>query len=117
MPTSTLHHLSKCLATGGALEPRTAFVLSGGASLGALQVGMLEALHERAIAPDLLVASSVLGRRTYDSFAASRPSRGGEFADRFNSLRKYVVSSTLGSGFAGGERRDSNQRPPPRSAG
>jgi NTE family protein len=38
--------------------PRTAFVLSGGASLGALQVGMLRALYERGIVPDLLVATS-----------------------------------------------------------
>ena len=40
-------------------RPRTAFVLSGGASLGALQVGMLEALYDRGIAPDVLVATSV----------------------------------------------------------
>jgi NTE family protein len=35
-----------------------AFVLSGGASLGAVQVGMLEALFERGIAPDMIVGSS-----------------------------------------------------------
>jgi NTE family protein len=35
-----------------------AFVLSGGASLGAVQVGMLEALFERGIAPDVIVGSS-----------------------------------------------------------
>ena len=35
-----------------------AFVLSGGASLGAIQVGMLEALFERGIAPDLIVGAS-----------------------------------------------------------
>ena len=32
-----------------------AFVLSGGASLGAIQVGMLHALYERGIAPDNLI--------------------------------------------------------------
>jgi len=37
----------------------------------------------------------LLGRRTYDVFAASWPSRTGEFADKFNGLPKYVVSSTL----------------------
>jgi NTE family protein len=36
----------------------TAFVLSGGASLGAVQVGMLRALVERGVAPDLLVGTS-----------------------------------------------------------
>jgi len=33
----------------------TAFVLSGGALLGAIQAGMLEALYERGIVPDLIV--------------------------------------------------------------
>jgi dihydrofolate reductase len=37
----------------------------------------------------------LLGRSTYDVFADSWPSRTGEFADKFNSLPKYVVSSTL----------------------
>jgi NTE family protein len=36
----------------------TAFVLSGGGSLGAVQVGMLRALAERDIAPDLVVGTS-----------------------------------------------------------
>lgn len=37
----------------------TAFVLSGGASLGALQVGMLQALQEHDVRPDLIVGTSV----------------------------------------------------------
>ena len=36
----------------------TAFVLSGGGSLGAVQVGMLQALCERGVEPDLLVGAS-----------------------------------------------------------
>jgi len=36
----------------------TAFVLSGGGSLGAVQVGMLEALTERGVTPDLLIGTS-----------------------------------------------------------
>jgi NTE family protein len=38
---------------------RTAFVLSGGGSLGAIQVGMLQALTEAGIRPDLLIGTSV----------------------------------------------------------
>jgi dihydrofolate reductase len=38
----------------------------------------------------------LLGRATYEGFAAAWPSREGEFADKFNSMPKYVVSSTLG---------------------
>ncbi len=37
----------------------TAFVLSGGGSLGAVQVGMLAALEERGLRPDLLIGTSV----------------------------------------------------------
>jgi dihydrofolate reductase len=37
----------------------------------------------------------LLGRVTYESFAAAWPSREDEFADRFNNMPKYVVSSTL----------------------
>lgn len=37
----------------------TAFVLSGGGSLGAVQVGMLQALVEHGIAPDLVIGTSV----------------------------------------------------------
>jgi dihydrofolate reductase len=37
----------------------------------------------------------LMGRRSYEWFAARWPSRSGELADRLNSLPKYVVSSTL----------------------
>ena len=37
----------------------------------------------------------LLGRRTYEGFAKAWPGREGEFADKFNSMPKYVVSSTL----------------------
>ena len=36
-----------------------AFVLSGGASLGAIQVGMLRALLERDLPPEVIVGTSV----------------------------------------------------------
>jgi len=37
----------------------------------------------------------LLGRRTFEEFAKHWPSREGEFAETFNGLPKYVVSSTL----------------------
>ena len=37
----------------------------------------------------------LIGRVTYESFAGAWPSREGPFADKFNSMPKYVVSSTL----------------------
>jgi dihydrofolate reductase len=37
----------------------------------------------------------LLGRVTYEGFAKAWPSRDGEFADKFNRMPKYVVSSTL----------------------
>src|SRR5213596_825375 len=61
----------RSLPATGASSPRTAFVLSGGASLGALQVGMLEALYERGITPDFLVGTSVGALNA--AFVASRP--------------------------------------------
>ncbi len=53
------------------------------------QLGKL-ALDEALGAEALL-----LGRRSYEWFAARWPSRSGELAGRLNSLPKYVVSSTL----------------------
>jgi dihydrofolate reductase len=38
----------------------------------------------------------LLGRVTYEGFAAAWPSREGQFAEKFNGMQKYVVSSTLG---------------------
>ena len=37
----------------------------------------------------------LLGRVTYEGFAEAWPSRTGEFADKFNSMPKFVVSATL----------------------
>ncbi|HTB70073.1 MAG TPA: dihydrofolate reductase family protein [Solirubrobacteraceae bacterium] len=46
---------------------------------------------DEALAADALL----LGRTTYEGFAAAWPSMQGEFADKFNGMPKYVVSSTL----------------------
>jgi NTE family protein len=53
------------------LAPRTAFVLAGGGSMGAMQVGMLRGLYERGVAPDLLVGTSAGALNA--AFIASRP--------------------------------------------
>jgi dihydrofolate reductase len=37
----------------------------------------------------------LIGRVTYEGFAGAWPSRKGEFADKFNSMPKYLVSSTV----------------------
>ena len=39
--------------------------------------------------------AQLLGRATYEGFAEAWPSMEGEFADKFNTMPKYVVSSTL----------------------
>src|SRR5881396_3271320 len=43
----------------------------------------------------LRAEAQLFGRRTYEFLAARWPSRSGVFADRFNEMPKYVVSSTL----------------------
>jgi NTE family protein len=48
-----------------------AFVLSGGASLGAIQAGMLHALYEKGIGPDLIIGTSAGALN--GAFIASRP--------------------------------------------
>jgi dihydrofolate reductase len=52
--------------------------------------GMTFKLEETMASEALL-----LGRLTYEGFARAWPEREGEFADKFNSMPKYVVSSTL----------------------
>jgi dihydrofolate reductase len=46
---------------------------------------------DEALGADALL----LGRTTYEGFAEAWPQRDGEFADKFNGMPKYVVSSTL----------------------
>ena len=96
-------------ATGGASSPRTAFVLSGGASLGALQVGMLEALYERGITPDFLVGTSVGALNA--AFVASRlqsPQTAAELGRVWRDLQRQDVFPLSMSALVGGVcgRRD-----------
>jgi NTE family protein len=69
----------------------TAFVLSGGASLGAVQVGMLRALLERGVVPDLIVGSSVGALN--GAWLSARPDASGvdELAAIWASIRRQDV--------------------------
>jgi dihydrofolate reductase len=52
---------------------------------------MYEFKGEETFGTDTLL----LGRTTYEGFAAAWPERDGEFADKFNTMEKVVVSTTL----------------------
>ena len=73
-------------------HPVTAFVLSGGAGLGAVQAGMLHALYERRITPDLIVGTSAGALN--GAFIASRPptlETADALADVWRGLRRGQV--------------------------
>jgi NTE family protein len=87
-------------------RPYTAFVLSGGASLGALQVGMLRAVYEHGIAADVLVGTSAGALNA--AFVASRPQTVGtanELARIWHGLHREdifpVSMRTLVGGLCG----------------
>src|ERR687883_86163 len=52
-------------------------------------------LSKLALDEALRAEALLLGRRSYEWFAARWPSRSGDLADRLNSLPKYIVSSSL----------------------
>jgi NTE family protein len=80
----------------------TAFVLSGGANLGAVQVGMLRALDAAGIRPDLLVGASV-GAVNAAWYAGAPAGSGVDgLAVIWRSLRRRdVFPMRFGLGFAG----------------
>ena len=81
---------------------RTAFVLSGGGSLGALQVGMLQALTEAGVCPDLLMGTSVGAVNA--AWMAGKPDHEGalKLGEIWRGLRRQTIfplspwSSALG---------------------
>ncbi len=80
----------------------TAFVISGGGNLGALHVGMLSALAEAGIRPDLIVATSVGAVNA--GWVASRPDSAGidALADLWRSLsRKHIFPARPVDGLLG----------------
>jgi hypothetical protein len=93
------------LGSRSASRPRTAFVLSGGASLGALQVGMLRALYESGIAPDALVGTSAgalnAGRRPHRHVAVSGILMRAQ-------RRRMVISTPADPGLGPGSLRMRN---------
>jgi NTE family protein len=70
---------------------KTALVLAGGGSLGAVQVGMLQALVEADVVFDLVIGASV--GAINGAYFAARPNAKGvsELADFWRSLRKSDV--------------------------
>ena len=74
--------------------PQTAFVLGGGGVLGAHEVGMLQALADRGIAPDWVLGTSI-GAINGALFAAS-PDRAG--IERLRELWSQTNVSALSSG-------------------
>src|SRR5260370_25255446 len=101
--------MSTSTAGRAACEPRTAFVLAGGAALGAMQAGMTHALYERGMAPDLLIGTSAGALNA--AFLASRPATvatAEQLAALWRGLRRSDVlplrPATLLGGLAG--RRD-----------
>src|SRR6266704_1265952 len=84
--------MSTSTADPVACEPRTAFVLAGGAALGAMQAGMVHALYERGIAPDLLIGTSAGALNA--AFLASRPATvatAHELAALWRGLRRSDI--------------------------
>jgi NTE family protein len=77
--------------TQPALAPRTAFVLGGGGILGASQVGMLRALGEAGIVPDVVLGTSV--GAINGAMVAARPGR--ECVDALTSLWSDLAGSDV----------------------
>lgn len=71
-------------------HPRTAFVLGGGGALGAVEVGMLGALLDRGIVPDLVLGTSVGALN--GAFVAQDPHPG--VVDRLRELWEGVATSS-----------------------
>lgn len=80
----------------------TAFVLSGGGSLGSVQAGMVLALTERGIYPDLLVGTSVGAVNAGWLAGHPGPEGGAELAKVWRSIRRTDIFPTdLSGGLLG----------------
>ena len=84
-----------------ATAPRTAFVLGGGGVLGATQVGMLRALLEQAIVPDLILGTSVGALN--GALLATGPSLAA--VDQLTALWSELAATEVFSGSVFGRAR------------
>jgi NTE family protein len=93
MPASTVLAQTRLINSNRpSIAPRTAFVLAGGASLGAMQAGMLRALYERGITPDVLVGTSAGALNA--TFIATRPqtvATAAQLADVWRGLHREDI--------------------------
>ncbi|MGY1812473.1 patatin-like phospholipase family protein [Blastococcus sp. SYSU D00820] len=80
----------------GAAGAGTAFVLGGGGVLGAAEVGMLQALFERGIRPDLVVGTSV--GAINGALVAAEPASSG--VDRLRAVWEELTSRRIFAGSA-----------------
>lgn len=93
----------------GRRRPRTAFVLGGGGNLGSIQVGMLQALLERSIRPDMLIGCSV-GALNAAAIADDPTTHGvGRLRDLWLGVRRGDIfpSGSLQATWAVARRGDS----------
>lgn len=105
-PTDSASRAGGVASTVDKGAERTAFVLSGGGSLGAVQVGMLQALSVAGVEPDLLVGTSAgavnaawvaghgMGRKSLEELATLW--RGLRRSELFPIRPAGVVGATLG---------------------
>jgi NTE family protein len=118
-PIGTVAPIRPHVARGSAARsrrPYTAFVLSGGGSLGALQVGMLRALYERGVVADLLVGTSAGALNA--AFVASRPqtpATARELARVWRGLQREDVFPLSLHALVGGLCRQRDHLVPDRS--
>jgi NTE family protein len=76
-------------------QPRTAFVLGGGGPLGAVQVGMLQAVLARGLQPDMLLGCSVGAINAVCLAGAPTPAGGERLAEIWRGLE---ADSIIASG-------------------
>ena len=83
--------ISENVSLDGVIQDPTGEEGFGRAGRGRIDEAWAKVLTDEAVSTEALL----LGRRSYEYFATRFPSRSGEWADRLNSMPKYVVSATL----------------------